>query len=403
MRALTLAATLALAPLAHAQSATAIDLGALMQREGIDQWQSTTQLAPSLQLNQRWAQFGMNGSLLASDRGLTVDHGLLTAAFAPAPFGPFRWSTDAQAERLTSQTTLVRSALSMKSALSVAVGNGGGWFGAALEASPDVDSIPTRPLLQFGLWQRIGDVMLTFTSASHAARLGGRASSIHTIYSQDSSYNDTTHVTTFFPVQRTFGDSGQLSRTALWSDLELGASWATGPFALDAAVGMRPAVDVTFPRAYWGRLSAVAQVTSRIALIASGGNDPARIALGIPQTRIATLGMRVSTATLLRPATVVPVRTSAAAFSLRPAGDDSYVVSIRVPRARTVELSGDFGHWSAVALVETHPDVWETTLILAPGTYRVNLRVDGDQWKAPPGLPTAADEFNGTVGIVVVH
>jgi 1,4-alpha-glucan branching enzyme len=80
-----------------------------------------------------------------------------------------------------------------------------------------------------------------------------------------------------------------------------------------------------------------------------------------------------------------------------------YVVTLHVPRARTVELSGDFGRWKAIALDETKPDTWETTLTLPPGAYRMNLRIDGDQWRAPPGMATVADEFNGTVGIVVVR
>jgi len=48
------------------------------------------------------------------------------------------------------------------------------------------------------------------------------------------------------------------------------------------------------------------------------------------------------------------------------------------------------------------PNVWETVLDLRAGAHRVNLRVNGDSWVAPPGLPTADDDFNGTVGLIVV-
>ena len=88
---------------------------------------------------------------------------------------------------------------------------------------------------------------------------------------------------------------------------------------------------------------------------------------------------------------------------MRSLGANVYVVTLHIPRAHTVELSGDFGRWKPIALEETHPDVWETTLTLLPGAYRMNLRVDGDQWRAPPGMATVADEFNGTVGIIVVR
>jgi len=29
--------------------------------------------------------------------------------------------------------------------------------------------------------------------------------------------------------------------------------------------------------------------------------------------------------------------------------------------------------------------------------------VNGDRWVAPPGLPTTDDDFNGTVGLVVIR
>jgi hypothetical protein len=80
-----------------------------------------------------------------------------------------------------------------------------------------------------------------------------------------------------------------------------------------------------------------------------------------------------------------------------------YVISVRVPDARTVEISGDFDGWHPLGLREIRPDVWETTLVLLPGTHRINLRVNGDRWVAPPGLPSTDDDFNGTVGLIVVH
>jgi hypothetical protein len=55
-----------------------------------------------------------------------------------------------------------------------------------------------------------------------------------------------------------------------------------------------------------------------------------------------------------------------------------------------------------VALTRGRGDTWQVTLPLAPGAYRLNIRVDGDAWVAPPGTSTVQDEFNGTVGLVVV-
>jgi hypothetical protein len=34
--------------------------------------------------------------------------------------------------------------------------------------------------------------------------------------------------------------------------------------------------------------------------------------------------------------------------------------------------------------------------------HRVAIRVDGDAWTTPPGIAAVQDEFQGTVGIIVV-
>lgn len=361
---LSLAGAIVLAPVARAQGPTrlsgAIDLGALVQREGVDLWQSATRLAPSVRLDQRFMRMSLDGSIVGSGQSVMLNHGTLDAALSPAPIGPLRLSVGGRAERLASSLYSPRTVLTVESSLSLTAGVGGAWLGAAMERSPQVDSMGAQPLLRAGLWRQIGGAVITVSTSSRAARLGGKAATTRTEYYPDSVFvnTDTAKGWNHFQRSRTFGDSAQASRTKLWSE---------------------------------------------VAFIASAGNDPARITIGTPQTRVATLGLRLSRLALLRPPRALPVRPTAAAFSLRAVGANTYVVSIRVPRARTVELSGDFGRWKPLALYETSPDVWETTLTLPPGTYRMNLRVDGDQWKAPPGMAEVADEFNGTVGIIAVR
>jgi 1,4-alpha-glucan branching enzyme len=98
----------------------------------------------------------------------------------------------------------------------------------------------------------------------------------------------------------------------------------------------------------------------------------------------------------------VHVQPSARRFTLRAAEAGTYVVTVAVPSARTVEISGDFNEWRPLSLRETRPDVWEATVPIAPGTYHVNMRVNGASWVAPPGLSETSDDFNGTVGLLVV-
>ena len=39
---------------------------------------------------------------------------------------------------------------------------------------------------------------------------------------------------------------------------------------------------------------------------------------------------------------------------------------------------------------------------MAAGIHQINLRIDGGQWIAPPGMPTMKDGFNGEVGVLVI-
>jgi hypothetical protein len=97
------------------------------------------------------------------------------------------------------------------------------------------------------------------------------------------------------------------------------------------------------------------------------------------------------------------VRPTAAAFQIDDAEHGTRRLRIRVPSARSVELSADFTNWQPVSLRHVDGDQWETTLVIAPGMHRVAIRVDGDAWTTPPGIAAVQDEFQGTVGVIVVR
>jgi hypothetical protein len=171
-------------------------------------------------------------------------------------------------------------------------------------------------------------------------------------------------------------------------------------------MGIQPKIDAT-PRSVWARGTAIVSLAPRLSFVAGAGVQPAAVWLGTPSSRFLSFGLRVAPVSLVHPAPPPFVRPSAASFAIRRVDGDSagtsYVVSVRVADARAVEISGDFDGWHPLALREIRPDVWETTLVLLPGTHRINLRVNGDRWVAPPGLPSTDDDFNGAVGLIVVH
>jgi 1,4-alpha-glucan branching enzyme len=105
---------------------------------------------------------------------------------------------------------------------------------------------------------------------------------------------------------------------------------------------------------------------------------------------------------LRKPRLPTGVRPVAAAFAVEDATNGQRTLRIRIPSARSVELSGDFTGWKPIALQRADDNHWEVTLAIAPGMHRLAIRVDGDAWTPPPGVSAVPDEFQGLVGVIVV-
>jgi len=72
------------------------------------------------------------------------------------------------------------------------------------------------------------------------------------------------------------------------------------------------------------------------------------------------------------------------------------------PHAASVALVGDFNDWDPTrSPMRTANGVWATALELAPGRYRYAFLVNGVEWRADPGAPTAIDDEFGTPSSVV--
>jgi hypothetical protein len=364
-----------------------------------------------MRIDGRWVQASADADVWGGADGLRLERGTADLLAAPAPFGPFRFTTTAHVDRVATSPLLERTLGTIgtiESALALGLGNGGGWLGLAAERGLAMDSLSARPLLRAGLWHRFGLTTVSLSAESHRARLGGRPSTLDYKVLRSDSLRDTLTGAWIVTQPRVLvtGDSGSPSRPWQWSDLQARIAWSAGRVSLDGRVGVQPKVDVA-PRSLWARGVATIALAPRLSLIAGGGVQPTAVWLGAPSSRFLSIGLRVAPASLIHPAPPPFIRPSAASFVIRHADGDSlaasYVVAVHVSDARTVEISGDFNGWHPVALRESRPGVWETTLVLLSGTHRVNLRVNGDRWVAPPGLPTTDDDFNGTVGLVVIR
>jgi hypothetical protein len=182
---------------------------------------------------------------------------------------------------------------------------------------------------------------------------------------------------------------------------ELAMHWAAGRLAFRGSVGSRLRSG-SQPNENWGQAEATFAVSTDIALVASGGVAPSSIAYSVPRARFAQLGIRIAPSTLLRPRLPAAVRPTAAAFDVVAGDRGLRTLRIRIPDARTVELSSDFTNWKPISLTNSGGDRWEATLVIAPGMHRVAIRINGDEWTPPPGVSAVPDEFQGTVGVVVI-
>lgn len=270
--------------------------------------------------------------------------------------------------------------------VSLALGAGGVWLSGAQLASAST-SLP-RHAQSFGAgsWRRVGDAVITasFTTSSFATAGQSPFDSIGGAPTGDTtSRRDNT---TTIPRQ--------------YADLQSSVYWSHGPLALDALLGTRVSSSYG-QRATWGRAEASWAFGEQFALVAAGGTRAPEPAIGRVGGNFLSLGVRLASAPWIAHALHAGARSSASAFGVRADGA-MRVVYVRAPAARTVELMADFTDWQPVRMRRTANDEWELAMRIEPGSHRLNIRVDGGEWTAPPGTSSARDEFNGVVGLVVV-
>lgn len=305
-------------------------------------------------------------------------------AQVPFALGPLELTTTGNMDRIASPVG-IRTPFTFDAALALPIKSAVLWLGEGIEGASETDSTPVRALFRGGYQQAVLGILVSIGASSHVARLGGRSVRVpEHVVNGATQFIDST--------------SSQ-SSLALWSDVEGRVAWRSRRATFDAVVGSRPSV-AGFQAAIWSRVGVGYTLSSRLGLAAAVGNDPARLGLGIPGTRFASLSLRVNP--WRTPKLGSPVELPAA-FVLKPEGDGNYRVTYMATGATTVEFSGDFDKWRPVSLVQSREGVWEAMIAIPPGTYHVNVRVNGERWVAPAGLPQAEDDFNGTVGVLVVR
>lgn len=384
-------AVLLVPPRAHAQLSGGLSLGSGVGQFGSSPWLRESRFVPALRFASPLSAFTLDATVAERAGNVSFDRATFASLLTTPAFGAFRVSIDGSYRH--DETTDRPPTASVAPALSVRRGPLGAWFGSVHEER-------SVPRLQAGVWTSVRSAVFSVASRTQS----GIATSVVSGGVWDSIPNDTTGGWNHFWRKTT--RTVDRSVAYRWSQLEARLDWSYGRLALTGSLATGRAEserrDSTAGAVTWGRLNGAFMLNQRLSLIAGAGTQPVARGQSAP-ARFATVGVRFAPAMQLREPLPAPVRPTASSFTVKQVEPGVYRLVLRVPSARTVELSGDFNHWTAVPMRQTAPGVWEVAMPLQPGTHRMNIRIDGDSWTAPPGLPTVNDEFSGRVGILVVR
>jgi hypothetical protein len=364
-------------------------------------------LRPALRWDHPNTSVSAQASWLASPTAKMDGDASISGRFYLPAFRNFRVELGAAGQRTAGpDVTRSSNALQADASLSYAIGAGGLWAGAAQRASA-VEASPVPGTLgasnasnalpghvqsfNAGAWRRLGSAVLT---TSFTTTVSGSSSGFGFVDPN----NPGTGLGNGGPAD-TVPRSGSVPARH-YSDFESSVYWSRGPLALDGLIGTRVSTSYG-QRSTWGHAQASWALGEQLALVATGGSRASEPAIGRVGGTFFSFGVRLASVPWLAHTLHPGARTTASSFGVRAAGT-TRIVYVHAPAARTVELMGDFTDWQPVAMRHASNDEWQVAMPIAAGAHRVNIRVDGGQWSAPPGASTVQDEFNGVVGLVVV-
>lgn len=170
--------------------------------------------------------------------------------------------------------------------------------------------------------------------------------------------------------------------------------------------GVRARARGSLGSAGWASAAATLWMTSRLALVASGGRALEDVTRGVPSVRYLSLAIRVGERRASDP-TPLPVHhadpdRNDGHLEVRATGDSMRLVTVRADTATAVELMADFTDWEPVPLARAPNGAWSIERPISPGVHHVAIRINGGVWRPPPNLARAPDEFGGEIGLLAV-
>lgn len=199
------------------------------------------------------------------------------------------------------------------------------------------------------------------------------------------------------------GLTGTRAGATRFADATLGVDYRATTFGLGATVGARTGDLSGDP---WIQAQAEFRAAPWATLEAAAGTYP-RDLTGFVSGVFISLGMRIGggprsfttrAASGLDRGRGGPARE----VQVEPVAERGARATFIVSDVKRVAIAGEWNAWTPVPLTPAGRNAWQVVLPLAPGVYRFSLVVDGDRWIVPAGVPTAPDDFGGSVGLLIV-
>jgi hypothetical protein len=190
--------------------------------------------------------------------------------------------------------------------------------------------------------------------------------------------------------------------SSLWTTLQGAVRWQRSRWALESVGGLSLGEGVG-PRR-WAQATVRAQLSRHVLALASFGERPApSLAFDGAAQPHTMLGLQYAPWSTPEWAMVHALSERVDVWRTRSLDAGRSLVRVHCAGASRLEIAGDFTDWQALALLPVHAGWWSVVLPAEPGVHRVQVRVDGGPWQAPPGLPRADDGPAGPAGTLLVR
>ena len=185
-------------------------------------------------------------------------------------------------------------------------------------------------------------------------------------------------------------------------DAQVVAQARNGPHDFTVSYGERRGISGTDAIFRALGVSGTLQLTERFALLGSGGKQLADPLRGLPQADLFTVSARVSFGPKPLPVMQRSMIATAEVLTFQEGGG---VLMVRVFASDTmlVEIAGDFTPipWEPIKL-QREGAFFVARVRLRSGKYRISVRVNQGDWRAPRNLARVRDDYGGEAGLVVI-